>query len=164
MTKFTKISLKILLSAILNIALINAYGFIIGGYVGWLFYVLFTIINLPLLLFVVGKDFLKEKLIASVVIAIIISFVCGLCYIWENNVFDNQVNNTYESYVMDLQEGRTLFLDRGCYFNNPNGEECFYNYYFDDNYNDGDKIEVKEYNGIFGMKHYRLTVLERNNE
>lgn len=175
MSDYMKITIRIIISLIITIALIFAYGFIIGGRANLMFYLIMIIVNSLLLIFSFGKGFLKEKItmdnkyIAIIMIAVVLSFCGSSFYQWANNVFDTKVVDTYESYIIDWQEGRQNFTDIGVSFNNPKGEEVFFNFWdnnsiFNPEYYDGDKVKVEEYDGAFGVKHYRLTVLERNNK
>lgn len=150
--------IKIFLLSIMMLFILILYGGFIGGDIGVIQFIVLTVLSLFLIVIYFGER-ITEKSIASVLfMSIIISALGSGVYYWINTAFDNQApTKQYQIQIIDLPEGRNI--DDGFYYRDKNGDEIYYSEFriipFD--FEVGDKVEVKEFNGTFGVKHYKFS-------
>ncbi|MDD6728052.1 MAG: hypothetical protein PUE08_02390 [Eubacteriales bacterium] len=78
-------------------------------------------------------------------------------YYWINNCFDStQPIQEYQIEISDLPVGRNL--DDGFFYYDNEGNEVYYSEFritpFD--FEIGDTVNVQEFDGAFGVKHYKF--------
>lgn len=137
---------------------IITFGFLIGGCSNLLYAVL--IVTILLMLFVLfGKDiFCKEKIPLLILVVSTTCLISFQSYIQINNTFDSNVNRTYTSVIEDAP-GNSPFINYFWFYNPEHNLEEYSEFSLIGNprYEIGDKIYVEEYDGVFNVKHFRLT-------
>lgn len=150
--------LKIILSIIILFSIIIAYGSIVGGDIGIIHFIVLTIISFLLILFIFGKSLTEKSLAALLCICIFISALSMGIYYGINIAFDNKEPiKQYQIQISDLPVGKDVAS--GFYYFDESGNEVFYSEFrlapFD--FEIGDIVNVEEYNGTFGVKHYKFS-------
>lgn len=152
-----KIIIKSLISIIILLSVIILYGCTIGGSIGIIQFVVLLLISFLLLIFILSKSFFEKSFFSLLFICVITSAIFSGCYYWINNTFDNSMPSLeYQIVISDLPTGRSL--DDGFFYYDNDGNEIYYSEFrvtpFD--FNIGDQINVKEFDGVFGVKHFQF--------
>ena len=161
MSDLTKTLIKCFICFIMIIAVIFAYGLTIGGYPGIVFYIIMGTIYFIALLIIKGKELFKKEYILPIILIVGIGMlVNSFLYSSFNRVFDNSepVNSYYS--VVDDYPGNDI-IENTVWFKDPNGKTKEYTIYryatISVHFEDGEKIFVEEYEGLFNIEHYKIT-------